>query len=564
MALLGISGSAEPGVIQGMRDRLRHRGAVSVGPNLGGEYYCSDGQLSMAWSGTIRVDIKREQLPSFLIRSYRESGIEFTHDLSGEFVLAIRDHERLFLVRDPVGARTAFCGRHAGRWYLAAEPKAIWGLPGFSRRIRAGAIAQYFTYSFIPGAATMLEQIWEMLPGHWVELGDEPAPNFVRYFQFPNVPPATEEQVEESLAESAQQFKRLLAEEVAKRIDLETPPVVFLSGGLDSSAVTAEVASQFSGRVRTFSVHFGKKYPNELAYAKQVSTKFNTEHEEIEIKPSVAVERLREMVWHLDEPIGDPVTLPNFELASRVSQLGVRSVFNGEGGDPLFGGPKNMAMLLGHWYGGIDHAFGFRERRYLESYKRGYTELSHVLTPVALQGFDESLHLHGPLRPFFDQPGPLLHKLLGINTQLKGAHLILPKIERMLAASNVTPLSPMFTKSMVELAFSTVPRAKLNRGVEKWLIKEACRGLVPDDIIDRPKSGMRVPVHFWMKGPLRKFARSILSRRALKEVGLFDPDRVQQWLKYDIEQPNGRYGLRIWMLLTFEIWRRIVIEGESV
>ena len=95
-------------------------------------------------------------------------------------------------------------------------------------------------------------------------------------------------------------------------------------------------------------------------------------------------------------------------------------------------------------------------------------------------------------------------------------------------------------------------------------MKEAYRDVLPAEVIQRPKSGMRVPVHFWFKGPLRRYARSLLNRRSLEQAGIFDPHRVRQWLKYDIDQPNGRYGLRLWMLLTFELWRRMVIEGEPV
>ena len=467
----------------------------------------------------------------------------------------------MLLARDPAGGRTAYFGRHNDRWYVAAEPKGIWGLPGFSRQIRAGAVAQYLTYSYIPGPDTMLEGIHEIQPGHWVELknGSEPKP--IRHFHFPQF---EQDQPEVDFAYWADRFKKQLRDEVALRLESGTNPTVFLSGGLDSSIVAAEVARQSSSRPRTYSIHFGHKYPNELSFAHEVAQHLKTEHEDVEISAKLAVSRLRKMVWHLDDPIGDPVTMPNFELANFVSQRDVRQVFNGEGGDPLFGGPKNMSMLLGHWYGGVDTSAGFRERRYLASYRRAYSELDKVLSPELLSELNRDEHLCAPLTPFFEQSGPLLHKLLAINTQLKGAHLILPKVERMLAASNIRPLSPLFTKSMIELAFSSPPKAKLNQGVEKFLMKEAYRGLIPDSVINRPKSGMRVPVHYWFKGPLRRYAKKILSKRALKRSGLFNAERVSQWLKYDTEQAAGRYGLRIWMLLTFEIWRRIVIEGESV
>ena len=117
---------------------------------------------------------------------------------------------------------------------------------------------------------------------------------------------------------------------------------------------------------------------------------------------------------------------------------------------------------------------------------------------------------------------------------------------------------------MVRLSMQLPPSLKLNRGIKKVILKRAFEGRLPQAVIDRPKSGMRVPVHFWFQGEMRRYARTILSRKALREGGLFDPQRVKQLLDYSTEEGPGRYGLRLWMLLTIELWRRILVEGESV
>lgn len=559
MALFGHTGVAEDTWLSAMSRSLAHRGQTLTANSLGGhnvETVDDDADaVTVAWSGQFRTGV-----PS-LLAAYRADGIDFVKRLQGQYVIAIRDGESLYLVRDGAGARTAYFGKVGSQWCVAAEPKGIWSLPGFSKCIRHAAIAQYLTYSFIPGTGTMLEDLWEVPPGHYVHLQQHHEPELVRHFKY-----ALDDDTEWDLpmAEWPQRFRKQLQHDVADRLTSIDQPAVFLSGGLDSSIITAEVAQQSHRKVKTFAIHFGREYPNELEFARSVAERCGTDHEEVEISPQQAVAHMRQMVWHLDDPIGDPITAPNFELAAFAAQQGITQVFNGEGGDPLFGGPKNLTMLLNHWYGGINFNPGFRERRYLESYRRGFEELSHVLTPQVLQGVDERRDLHSPLTPFFESDGPFLHKLLSINTQLKGAHLILPKVERMLAASGITPVSPLFTEGMIRLAFASPPRAKIQAGGEKWLMKEAYRDMLPHEIIERPKSGMRVPVHFWFKGPLKKYAHHLLNRKSLIKAGIFDPDRVQQWLRYDIEQPNGRYGLRLWMILTFEVWRRIVVEGESI
>ena len=339
---------------------------------------------------------------------------------------------------------------------------------------------------------------------------------------------------------------------------------MFLSGGLDSSVVTAELVKHVP-KLKTFALHFGSEYKNELVYAAAVAQRRSTDHHEVLIRPSDFLPRLRQMVWHLDDPIGDPITMPNFELASRVSQISPW-IFNGEGGDPCFGGPKNMPMILSHWYGGTNRGPRFCEQAYLASDRRGYEELSHLLTDDVLRAVDVEEDLEGVLTPFFHCQSPkyFLNKLTAINIRLKGAHLFLPKVERMLAASGATPLSPLFSSDMIRYSFELPPRLKLHGGNEKVVLKRAYRDQLPAGVIERPKSGMRVPVHFWFQGELKHYARRILNRREIRRAGIFRYERVKQLLNYDIEEGPGRYGLRLWMLLTLEIWRRIVIENEPL
>ena len=271
------------------------------------------------------------------------------------------------------------------------------------------------------------------------------------------------------------------------------------------------------------------------------------------------------MIWHLDDPIGDPITMPNFELASRAANE-CAQIFNGEGGDPIFGGPKNIPMLLHHWYGGVDRGKQFREEAYLQSYRRGYEEVSRLLTPEFRASFSIDEELTEPLTPFFACPHSrgFLDKLCAINIRLKGAHLILPKVERMLGAWRVQADAPLFDASLIRLSYRMPSQMRLRHGVEKIVIKDAYRDAIPLDVVMRPKSGMRVPVHYWFQGELKRYARRVLSSRSLKREGIFDPVRVRELLRYDTQEGPGRYGLRLWMLLTFELWRRIVIDGEAV
>jgi asparagine synthase (glutamine-hydrolysing) len=596
-ALIGFTGPPDHGLVRNMAGTLRHRGDLCGDPLAGDAATIAllsssqtesvgiatprtivDGDLQLVFSGYLtavtcstarvaaspdRSETKCSPLMEFLT-DYRDRGPAAIDELEGAFALAILDGDRLQVARDAAGVFTAYYGRVGDRWFIATEPKAITTAPGFSPRVRPAVIAQYLSFSFVPDHGTMLEDLFEVPAGHCVTLRSGSQPKRTRYFCFETEEhqPDVDDQRPESHWISA--TRRTIEQAVAERLPRGEPVGVFLSGGLDSSIVTAEVARQHRHKVRTYAIHFGPRYPHELDFARSVAERCRTEHHEILIRPRDFLPRLRKMIWHLDDPIGDPITQPNFELAARVAGDSPW-VFNGEGGDPLFGGPKNLPMMLQHWYGGLPRESNFREQAYLASYRRAYDELKHLLSPELQAAIDWEAELESTLAPYFqtDQPRSFLNKLMVINIRLKGAHLILPKVERMLAAWGVTPLAPLFDERLIRLSFEMPPKMKLAGGIEKLALKRAYADDLPRPVIERPKSGMRVPVHYWFQGDLRRYARKILHPRRVREVGWFNADRVAQLLRYDREEGSGRFGMRLWMLITLEIWRRIVVERET-
>lgn len=579
-ALFGFSGPTDPSLLQRMAHVLLHRGkrclvsqsspygSVGYRPRFGpaarqrlGAGLYHEGEQVIALAGYLtNADPSRPILPA-LLAAYRQHGPMFVAQLRGAFVVAIRDRRQFHLARDGAGVRTIYYARHDRRFLFAIEPKGVLATPGFPRRVRPAAVAQYLTFSFMPGSGTMLENLYELPAGHIVSCDGASEPFVQRFFTFEDASQTADQHDDDWIRE----FREGCRQAVAERLPVGEPVGVFLSGGIDSSLVTAEVARQHTHAVKTYAIHFGRQYPHELDFARSVAERWRTEHEEVLIRPKDFLPHLRQIIWHLDDPIGDPITVPNFELASRVSQ-DVRWVFNGEGGDPCFGGPKNMPMLLHHWYGGIERTSNFREHHYLASYRRAYEELWYLLTPELQRQIDPKTDLEAVLTPFFASaiPPHFLNKLMAINIRLKGAHLILPKVERMTGAWGLTPLAPLFDERLIRLSFRMPPRLKLAAGVEKLVLKRAYAGDLPAAVIARPKSGMRVPVHFWFRGEMKRYARHLLHPRRLRQAGIFQPERVRQLLNYDIEGGAGRYGLRLWMLITFEIWRRLIVEGEPL
>jgi asparagine synthase (glutamine-hydrolysing) len=570
-ALWAYTGAADPELDGRMSASLRHRGhlGASAGggigrvkglvvgvalprtdPKLGGLLVEGEEMLGLAGRLT------RPSTLRSLHATLRARGLGALDELGGEWIIAWVEGRRLRIIRDAVGVRTVYWGRHGGRVLLGIEPKAVLAAPGFPRRLDVGAVAQFLTFSFVPGERCTLRDLHELPAGHVLEIDlDGGDVNVVRWFVHEDIEP------ESGPAEEwVPRIRSAIDEAVAERIPSGEPVTTFLSGGLDSSIVTAVTSSVRRDRGESpplsLSLHFGAEYPNELPYAQAVADRAGTEHSVVHVSGREVGSILREMVWHLDEPIGDPVTAGNYLLA-RLAADRASWVLNGEGGDPVFGGPKNLPMLLAHWYPTLEgpHA---REERYLGTWRRAGDEVAALLHPDLRREFNRERDLIDVVRPLLhaERPAHFLNKLIVMNMRLKGAHLILPKVDRMLGAYGLTPLSPLFDADLVRLSLRLPPELKLRSGVEKWVLKAAYCDILPRQIIDRPKSGMRVPVSHWFRSELRAEAKSLLSPRAVKRAGIFEPQRVQDVLRYR----TGRDGIRLWMLTTFELWRQTVLE----
>jgi asparagine synthase (glutamine-hydrolysing) len=257
----------------------------------------------------------------------------------------------------------------------------------------------------------------------------------------------------------------------------------------------------------------------------------------------------------LSDPIGDPLTVPN-ALLFREAAEEVSTVLTGEGGDPCFGGPKNLPMLLAELYSGEAEA---RERSYLRAHLKCYDDLDRMLTPAVQAALADS-PLEGRLGPHFSDPRwrSLVTKLQAINVIYKGGHHILPKVDALSAPFGVRPRSPLFDRAVVELAFAIPPQLKLHGSVEKYLLKQAVRDLLPREIVDRPKSGMLVPVEAWFRGPLLPQARERVLD-GLAPFGLFQREYLERLLRGRLGGLRPRHGAKIWLLVTLEAWLRTVL-----
>jgi len=487
--------------------------------------------------------------------------------LTGCFVLATHLGDSFYLLRDPAGVKAIYWTVCKGRLLFASEIKALFADPALPRRMRAGALPEYLSFSFVPGAGTMFEGIAELPPGSILHFRHSQT-QVRRHFRF-------EEWEAKALSPQCTDYPALvrtaLEQSVAEclAISKNRLPAVLLSGGIDSSAVLAVAARQLpEARFPTFSAHFGAEHARENEFVQLMVDRYHTDHHWLEIRPGGFLEQLREIIWRLDDPIGDPVTVPNYLLAQAASQV-ADVVLNGEGGDPCFGGPKNIPMLMARLYGPLsgEPEAGWLERNYLRAFQRCYQDLSALLDPALLREAGGEEALMALLEPYFQAPEPrdFVNKLMSINIRLKGAHLILVKVEKMSSAHGLLALPPLFSRRIIEASMICPPGMKLAGAVEKSVLKKAVCDLVPEPIIARPKSGMMVPVRFWFQGDMRRYGQKLLSRSQIRRGGLFNPDYVERLLNYKMEGvPGLRHGLKLWMLMTFLLWHEQMVEAPAI
>ncbi|MCU0242222.1 MAG: asparagine synthetase B family protein, partial [Vicinamibacteria bacterium] len=439
--------------------------------------------------------------------------VRYMQAASGPLVLASADREgRLMLARDAVGERSLFYAEIKDGLIFASSLRALLASGLIDARLDHASLAAYLSYAYVPGERTLIAGVRKLLPGEVVEYARGRCVRH-RYWSMPEEQEALAGATiaDEELLKA--RLRGVLAEAVRRRLPKDGERVgASLSGGIDSSLVVALARQLHTGPLSTYSISFGPSYPNELEWSCLVARHCDTEHRVVELSPEVIRHHLDDTLGLLSDPIGDPLTVPN-ALLFREAACEVGVLLNGEGGDPCFGGPKNVPMLLAELLGdganSIEHEEYARARSYLRAHQKCFDDLPRLLAEDVLQATRAAAlereiagHLGDPRWPSF------MNKLMALNITYKGAHHILPKVDALAAAAGVLARSPLFDRAVVEMAFAIPPQLKIRGTIEKYLLKEAVRDILPAAILERPKSGMLVPVEGWFAGPVLGDARA--------------------------------------------------------
>ena len=613
--LLSLDGSVrvEPSELEAMNATLVHRGPDSGGVFVdegvglaarrlsiidleGGDQpqANADGSVVVVQNGEIyNHDALRSELRSsghefrtrsdteVLAHAYEEWGpVDFPRRLRGMFAVAVWDapRRRLVLARDRFGIKPLYWHRTGtGLFGFASELKALQAGPAAGRDVDPEALEAFLAFNSIPAPLSIWEGVRKLAPGHVLIAED----GEVRLERYARVSPVAAADVRTgSEAELADELRSRLRDSVRAHLIADVPVGVLLSGGVDSSVLTALAAQESGERVRTFSIGFKEKSFDELDLARKVAHRYDTDHHELVVEPD-ATELFPKLIEAFDEPLADSSALPTFLVAELASQH-VKVVLSGEGGDELFGGYETyaadllaprlapVAPLIGAVANRMPSANGrvpldYKLKRFARGARLPPLERHHAWKEIFsadaradLRRLGSHTCLHDPLAVWRERYAETagaeeLARLQDVDLGIYLVDDLLVKTDRASMAHSLEARVPFLDTHVAELALALPTRMKVRGMQKKRLLRLAAEPLVPREIVRGRKKGFSIPAAAWLRGPLVPFAREVLSRDTLTRQGFLEPRAVHAVLERHV---SGREDLsrQLWGLLTFTLW----------
>ncbi|HUK34546.1 MAG TPA: asparagine synthase (glutamine-hydrolyzing), partial [Vicinamibacterales bacterium] len=530
-----------------------------------------------------------------IVHAYEEWGDECVHAFRGMFAFAVWDstRRRLLLVRDRLGVKPLYWARHGDRLLFGSEIKAILASGVIEPEPRLAALPELLGTRTTTGDQTLFKGIHKLEPGH--RLVFEGGRTTIS--QYWDVPTGHRPKIANT-REAVERFRDLFTESVKLRLMSDVPLGVFLSGGLDSSAIAATMSTLVDQPIKTFSVAFSERAFSELTYSREVANAVGADAHEIVIDDCDFFGALPRLVWHEDEPIAHPSSVPLY-FVSALAKRHVTVVLTGEGSDELLAGYGRYPRIQWNWRagriydtavpGGVRAAIAqrlvprlpprlarFAGRSFLGIDRRPESMVFDSFAAVRLCEqrsllSDDYRHMatagnaYGASLTYFNRPpstATLLDRLLYADMKSYLVELLM-KQDQMSMAASIESRVPFLDHKLVEFAVSLPDAWKLSGLTTKRVLREAAKTLLPPSILTRPKMGFPVPLQSWLRSEWNAVAADVLLDSRARQRGIIDVKGVEMLLR---DHASGRIDGtdRIWSLLNLELWFRTFIDKEGV
>lgn len=531
-----------------------------------------------------------------ILHLYEEHGSACVDYLRGMFAFAIWDQRKreLFIARDRLGIKPLYyVHTDDGSLYFGSEIKTLLEAGAVKPEINYAVLSDYLANHATSGEETLFLGVKRLLPGHVMTWRDGEL-SIRCYWDVDFTKDAGDTRDDKTYI---QQWSELFRESVRLRLMADVPLGMFLSGGIDSSAIAAVMSGMVSEPIKTFSVAFAEREANELEYARLIAAAYKTNHHEIVVSPEQFFSALPRLVWHEDEPLAHPSSVALYFVSQLASQH-VKVVLTGEGSDELLAGYGRYRrtiwnIALGHQYKKFTPSVArdtIRKQiermmpggRMRQKLMRTFLVLSPELESIYFDNFavfPAPMQQHMFTRETMDRIGSIdpyveLRRLLELTKDLSlldgllyadiktYLHELLMKQDQMSMATSVESRVPFLDHKLVEFTAKMPDSMKLRGGTTKYVLRESMKGVLPEKILSRTKMGFPVPVGSWFRGPFKSVIDEyVLSERALSR-GIFAPDFVRNIVS--LHQAGEDHSERLWSLLNFEMWLRRFFDTEEL
>lgn len=524
-----------------------------------------------------------------ILHGWEEWGEECIHQWRGMFSIAIYDEDKneLTCIRDRAGVKPFHYSWQQNLFLFGSELKSITEHPQFSKKINRDAVATFLQYGYISHPHTIYEGTFKLPPGYLLKLNLQTKAVAVR--QYWNVyDHYNKPKLSIGLPEAIKETEKILTEAFDLRMVADVPVGVFLSGGYDSTCVTALLQKERSEKIKTFTIGTTDKKLDEAPFAKSIAQHLGTDHTEYYCTLQEALQVIPELPYYYDEPFADSSAIPTI-LVSRMAREKVTVALSADAGDEIFAGYNRYDYIAryGQKLGAIpkpvrklavaamnvvssDNIPYFRQKRNFHS---RYDKLKNLLndpSPSELLKNLSQVFTAKEINRLFAAPVTELSTehnsqalkaehydplsfMMAVDYQTYMVDDILQKVDRATMSVSLEGREPFLDQKIIEWAAQLPSHYKYHNGEKKYILKQIVHQYIPKEMMERPKMGFAIPVEAWLAGELKSLVNEHLSSEQLKKHGLFNEAEIQKLLKEFYSGRTEKY-LKIWYLLMFQMW----------
>ncbi|HUC80444.1 MAG TPA: asparagine synthase (glutamine-hydrolyzing) [Flavisolibacter sp.] len=524
-----------------------------------------------------------------ILHAWAQWGEKSIEQWRGMFAIALYDENKneLVCIRDRAGVKPYYYYYRDGLFLFASELKSITSHKGFTKEIDANAVASFLQYGYVPHPHCIFKDTAKIQPGHFLRLnlktGEVQKTQYWNVYDYYNKP-----KLKIDLPEAIIETEKILTESFQYRMVADVPVGVFLSGGYDSSCVTALLQKNSAERIKTFTIGMTDEKLNEAPFAKQIAAHLGTDHTEYYCTPQEALQIIPELPYYYDEPFADSSAIPTI-LVSRLARKKVTVALSADAGDEIFAGYNRYDYIS---------RYGNKLRAIPKPLRKMAAATMETISSEKIPYFRKKYNFHSrydKLKNLLNDPSPGqllknltqvytnedLNRLFSVNVkELETAHTsnelkreyddalsymmavdyqtymvddILQKVDRATMSVSLEGREPFLDQHIIEWAAQLPSGYKYYNGNKKYILKQIVHKYIPKEIMERPKMGFGIPIEAWLGNELKDLVNEHLNEGSLAAHGLFHTGEVQKMVKEFFGGRTEKH-LKIWYLLMFQMW----------